>query len=76
MQADPTINLAEKDVSTFRDLLDAVLEIGREPQRIMESLSEALLRGNAPEALERGRELTGLPTNRSVDTSPSTSAGS
>jgi len=76
VQADPTISPVEKDASAFSGVVEVILEIGRERQRILESLREALLRGDDAEALERARELTGLPTKRSVVTSPSTQAGS
>jgi len=55
-------------------LVDAIIAIGRERQRLMESLRDALLNGDDAEALERAREPTGLPTKRSVITSPSTQA--
>jgi hypothetical protein len=42
-------------------LVDVILEIGRERQRIVEAMKVALLRGDDPEALECARELTGLP---------------
>jgi hypothetical protein len=46
-------------------VLDAVMEIGKERQRILVSMKEALERGDDAEALELARELTGLPTKRS-----------
>jgi hypothetical protein len=45
-------------------LISALMEIGRERQRILESMRAALLRGDEDEALERARELTGLPAKR------------
>jgi hypothetical protein len=42
-------------------VIDAVAEIARERTKILESMKEALLRGDDDEALERARELTGLP---------------
>jgi hypothetical protein len=45
-------------------LLDALMEIGQERQKILVAMKEALLRGDDDEALERARELTGLPTKR------------
>jgi hypothetical protein len=46
-------------------LVDALLEIGRERQRIMEAMKAALLRGDDDTALEHARELTGLPRHKS-----------
>jgi hypothetical protein len=48
-------------------VLDAVIEIGQQRARIVEAMKEALLRGDDAEALERARELTGLPSKRSTD---------
>ena len=45
-------------------LLDALLEIGQERAKILVAMKEALLRGDDDEALERARELAGLPTKR------------
>ncbi len=42
-------------------LLDAVVEIGQARAKILVALKAALLRGDNDEALERARELTGLP---------------
>ena len=53
-------------------LVDLVLEIGRERQRIMEAMKAALLRGDDDAALEYVRQLTGLPTTRTTHPSPST----
>ena len=47
------------------DVLDAVIEIGQQRQRLLVSMKEALQRGDDAEALELARELTGLPTKRS-----------
>ncbi len=47
-----------------RHVADAVIEIARERTKILESMRAALLRGDDGEALERARELTGLPTKR------------
>lgn len=54
----------DKEASTSSGLVDVLLTIGRERQRFMESLRDALLSGDDAEALERARELTGLPTKR------------
>jgi hypothetical protein len=48
-------------------VLDAVLEIGKERRKIVVAMREALLRGDDDEALERARELTGLPTKRATN---------
>jgi hypothetical protein len=45
-------------------VIDAITEIARERTEILESMKAALLRGDDDEALERARELTGLPTKR------------
>jgi hypothetical protein len=74
VQADPTINPADEEASAS-GLVDLIVQIGRERQRIVESLRDSLLNGDDAEALERARELTGLPTNRSIVTSLSTQAG-
>jgi hypothetical protein len=42
--------------------LDSVIEIGRERAKILAAMKEALLRGNENAALDRARELTGLPS--------------
>ena len=55
----------EADGIAFREgLLEALLEIGRERQAIMDKMREALLRGDDRGALERARELTGLPSTK------------
>jgi hypothetical protein len=61
-----SLSPADKGASTSSGLVDALLTIGCERQRFMESLREALLRGDDAEALERARELTGLPTKSST----------
>jgi hypothetical protein len=74
VRAGPTIsNSSEKSnaVSNSEALLgaglvDVLLEIGRERQRVMEAMKAALLRGDDDAALERARELTGLPTKSST----------
>jgi hypothetical protein len=48
-------------------LIDAVLEIGRERAKILLAMREALLSGDEDEALERARELTGLPRKRPAE---------
>jgi hypothetical protein len=57
-------------------LVDALIDIGRERQRIMEAMKAALLRGDDVVALEHARQLTGLSTKRSIGPSTSTQAGS
>jgi len=42
-------------------VIDAISEIARERTKILEAMRAALLRGDDEEALERARELTGLP---------------
>jgi len=46
-------------------LVDALIDIGRERARILEAMKAALLSGDDAEALERARELTGLPSQKS-----------
>lgn len=48
-------------------VMDAITEIARERTKILESMKAALLRGDDDEALERARELTGLPTKRTTN---------
>jgi hypothetical protein len=43
-------------------VVDVLVELGQQRARIMEAMRAALLRGDDAEALERARELTGLPT--------------
>ena len=74
VQADPTINPADKEASAS-GLVDLIVQTGRERQRIVESLRDALLNGDDAEGLETARELTGLPPKRSIITSLSTQAG-
>jgi hypothetical protein len=45
-------------------LIDVLMEIGQEREKILVAMKEALLRGDDDEALERARELTGLPRKR------------
>jgi hypothetical protein len=45
-------------------VLDAVIEIGQQREKILVAMREALVRGDDDEALERARELTGLPSKR------------
>jgi len=44
--------------------VDALIEIGRQRAQILEAMKEALGRGDEDEALERARELMGLPSKR------------
>ena len=74
VRADPTVNPADKEASASGGLVGLIIQIGRERQPIVEYLRDALLNGDDAEALERARELTSLPTTRSVITSPSTPA--
>jgi len=48
-------------------VMDAITEIARERTKILESMKAALLRGDDDEALERARELTGLPMKRTTN---------
>jgi hypothetical protein len=48
----------------LKGLLEAVTEIGQERQNILVAMKTALLRGDDDEALERARQLTGIPTKR------------
>jgi hypothetical protein len=61
-----SLSPTDKEASTSSGLVDVLLTIGRERQRLMESLRDALLRGDEAEALERARELTGIPTKAST----------
>jgi hypothetical protein len=54
---------ANKDASTSGGLVDAIIEVGRKRQRLMESL-----RGDDAEALQRARELTGISRKRPTST--------
>ena len=47
-------------------LVDTVIELGQQRARIMEAMRAALLRGDDAEALERARELTGVPSKQST----------
>ncbi len=47
-------------------LYDAICEVGFERRKILLALREALLSGDNDEALERARELTGLPSKRAA----------
>jgi hypothetical protein len=51
-------------------MIDLLLEMGRERAGILLVMKEALLRGDDDEALERARELTGLPTKRVTQKTP------
>jgi len=48
-------------------LIDALMEIGKERANILEAMKAALLRGDEDEALERARDLMGLPRKRPKD---------
>lgn len=47
-------------------VIDAIIKIARERTEILESMRAALLRGDDAEALERARELTGLPPKKAA----------
>lgn len=51
-------------------LLDAIAEVASERKRILEAMKAALLRGDDAEALEKARELTGLPMKRTTISQP------
>jgi hypothetical protein len=53
-------------------LVDALIDIGRERQRIMEAMKAALLRGEDVAAREHARELTDLPSQTSPVSSVTT----
>ena len=46
-------------------LIDVLIEISQKRARILEAMRDALLRDDDAEALERARELTGLPPQKS-----------
>ena len=48
-------------------VIDTITEIARERTKILESMRAALLRGDDEEALDRARELTGLPPKRTAN---------
>lgn len=52
VQADPTISPTNREASSSSALIDVLLCIGRERQRIMAEMKEALLRGDDAEALD------------------------
>jgi hypothetical protein len=67
-KSNPTVSVSEE--ATVKDgLVDAILEIGRECQRIMEGVKAALLRGDNVAALEHARELTGLSSKQKTASS-------
>lgn len=45
-------------------LVDVLMEMGQERAKILAAMKAALVRGDEEEALERARELTGLPSVR------------
>lgn len=75
MQAEPTINPADKEASASGGLVDVLIEIGQQPARILEAMKEALLCGDDAEALEHARDLIGLPTKRSTEPRSPTTSG-
>jgi hypothetical protein len=60
-----SLSPADKEASTSSGLVDVLLTIGREHQRIMEAMKAALLRGDDDAALEHATELTGLTSQKS-----------
>jgi hypothetical protein len=46
------------------EMVDVLIEIGQKRAKILEAMKEALVLGDDEEALERARELTGLPSKR------------
>jgi len=46
-------------------LVDVIMEIGQVRAKILAAMKAALVRGDEEEALERARELTGLPSKKS-----------
>jgi hypothetical protein len=72
VQADPTVSAANREAISSSGLIDILLEIGRERQRIMEAMKAALLRGDDDAALEHAGELTGLPSRKSPVTAVTT----
>lgn len=61
-----SLSPANKEASASSGLVDVLLKIGRERQRLMKSLRESLLSGDDAEALEHARELTGLPSKHAI----------
>lgn len=55
--------------SSARGVIEAVTKIARERTQILESMKAALVRGDDEEALEKARELTGLPPKRTISQS-------
>jgi hypothetical protein len=65
-EVEPEVDFRE---ASYPGLVDAIISIGKERQKILSAMKQALLRGDDEEALERAREMTGLPTKRaSVET--------
>jgi hypothetical protein len=58
------IPVEQMHLSIDGGVLDAVIEIGQQREKILVAMREALVRGDDDEALERARELTGLPSKR------------
>jgi hypothetical protein len=67
VQAAPTISPANREASSSTGLVDVLLEIGRERQRIMEAM-----KGDDDAALEHACDLTGLPSRKSRVTAVTT----
>jgi hypothetical protein len=58
--------LPNEQTHVSEGLIDALMEIGQKRAEILEAMKQALLRGDDGEALERARELTGLPSKNAV----------
>jgi hypothetical protein len=63
-QTDEFLNTTGQRVNNLSGLIDVVRDISRERTEILAFMKAALQRGDDDEALERARELTGLPTKR------------
>jgi hypothetical protein len=59
-----SLSPADKEASASSGLVEVLLTIGLERQRIMEAMKAALLSGDDDAALEHARELTGLPSGQ------------
>lgn len=62
MQVDSNLSISHMSVND--GVVDAVIKIGHQRAEILKAMKEALVRGDEDEALERARELTGLPSKR------------
>jgi hypothetical protein len=57
-------SVSNQQTHSASGLVDVLIKIGRKRARILEAMRRALLDGDDAEALERARELTGLPRKR------------